>query len=263
MKKTLMITGASGFIGSNFIKRYKVEYNIIPVDLIKEKPEDLNYKGVDCILHLAALVHQMKGAPREKYFEINTELTRRIAESAKKAGVKHFVFYSTVAVYGTHGYFDHTKILDINSPTNPKTPYAESKLEAEKILLNMRENQFEITILRPPMVYGNNCPGNMKKLEKLVDVFPILPFGNDKNKRTIVHVGKLLEITNEVIKNSMKGVIIPKDEKDVSIKEIVCKIIKKRKKKTYLIRMSKIMVNILYKIKPSAIESLYGSLRFL
>ena len=72
-KKTLMITGASGFIGSNFIERYKEKYNIISVDLLKVKPEQLNFENVDCVLHLAALVHQMNGAPREKYFEINTK----------------------------------------------------------------------------------------------------------------------------------------------------------------------------------------------
>ena len=108
-KKTLMITGASGFIGTNFIERYKDRYNIVPVDLLKIEPEEIEFKNVDTVLHLAALVHQMNGAPREKYFEVNTELTKKIAEAAKKNKVKHFIFYSTVAVYGTHHLFpmDH------------------------------------------------------------------------------------------------------------------------------------------------------------
>lgn len=260
MKKTLMITGASGFIGSNFIEKYKEEYNIIPIDLLQIKPEEIDYTGVDTILHLAALVHQMNGAPREKYFEVNTELTRRIAEEAKKQGVKHFVFYSTVAVYGTHGYLDHTKVIDVNSPTNPKSDYAKSKLEAEKIILDMEESKFKITILRPPMVYGYNCPGNMKRLEKLVDVFPVLPFGNDENKRTIVHVNRLLEITNEIIENNIGGIIIPKDDNDFSIKEIVSMLMNKKTKK--LVRLNKYIIIFLHKIKPEVIESLYGTLKF-
>ncbi len=84
MKKTVMVTGASGFVGSNFIEKYKEEFNIISVCLIEKTPEELDYQGVDCILHLAALVHQMKGAPEEKYFEVNTELTRKLAVEAKK-----------------------------------------------------------------------------------------------------------------------------------------------------------------------------------
>lgn len=261
-KKTLMITGASGFIGSNFIKKYSDEYNIIPVCLIENKPEDLDYTGVDTILHLAALVHQMKGAPEEKYFEVNTELTRRLAAIAKENGVKHFVFYSTVAVWGTHGYFNHNKVITLETSLNPLTPYAKSKYEAEEILNELRNDNYKITILRPPMVYGKDCPGNMKRLEKLVDILPILPFGNGENKRTIVHIDKLLDETNIVIQNEKEGVFIPKDEKDLSIKEILEYIFKEKNKKRILIKLPKFGERILHKIKPRIVESLYGSLSF-
>ena len=261
-KKTLMITGASGFIGSNFIERYKDKYNIIPVDLLKVKPEELDFTDVDCILHLAALVHQMNGAPREKYFEVNTELTKRMAEESKKHGVKHFVFYSTVAVYGTHGDINKELILDKNSKVNPITPYAESKWEAEEILRKLENSNFRVSILRPPMVYGKNCPGNMKRLEKLVKLFPILPFNYDENKRTLVNIEKLLEVTDEIIRKEMFGITIPKDHKDVSIKEIVEKLAKENNKKVVLIKFPKLIFNILIKLKPEMLKSLYGSLVF-
>lgn len=261
-KKTLMITGASGFIGSNFIKKYENEYNIIPVCLIKNKPEDLDYTGVDTILHLAALVHQMKGAPEEKYFEVNTELTRRLATTAKEKGVKHFVFYSTVAVWGTHGYFDHDKVISLDTPVNPLTPYAKSKYEAEEILNELKGDNFKISILRPPMVYGKNCPGNMKRLEKLVDILPILPFGNDENKRTIVHIDKLLDETNKIIQNEKQGIFIPRDDKEMSIKEILEYILRNKNKKIILIKLPKCGIKLILKIKPKVVESLYGSLLF-
>lgn len=262
MKKTLMITGASGFIGSNFIEKYKDEYNIIPVDLLKNSPEDLAYNGVDCILHLAALVHQMKGAPREKYFEVNTELTKRVAESAKKAGVEQFVFYSTVAVWGTHGSLEKEELITLNTTTNPKDPYGESKLLAEKCLQEIKNENFKIAIVRPPMVYGKNCPGNMKKLEKLVRVLPILPFDYNENRRSIVHVDKLLEITNEIIIDKKEGIYIPKDEKDISIKEIVEGLAKENNKKIKLIKFPQNIFDLLVKIKPRIMKSLYGSLMF-
>ena len=261
-KKTLMITGVSGFIGSNFIERYKDKYNIIPVDLIKTKPEELDFTNVDCVLHLAALVHQMNGAPREKYFEINTELTKKMAVESKKHGLKHFVFYSTVAVYGTHGNINKELILDKNSKINPITPYAESKCEAEKILRKLENSNFRVSILRPPMVYGKNCPGNMKRLEKLVKLFPILPFNYNENKRTLVNIEKLLEITDEVIRKEIFGITIPKDDKDVSIKEIVEKLAKENNKKLILIKFPKLIFNILIKLKPETMKSLYGSLIF-
>lgn len=152
-KKTLMITGASGFIGSNFIKRYKEKYNIIPMDLLKVKPEEIDFNGVDTVLHLAALVHQMQGAPREKYFEVNTKLTKKVAEEAKKQGIKHFVFYSTVKVYGYDGdLYNHSMILNEESECNPvNDPYGESKWEAEKILKALENSNFKVGIIRPPM----------------------------------------------------------------------------------------------------------------
>ena len=135
-----MVTGASGFIGTNFINKYNDRFNIIPVCLIENRPEDLNYSGIDCVLHLAALVHQMNGAPEEKYFEINTELTRRLAVKAKEAGVKHFVFYSSVKVYGYDGNLtDPNFILGINSECHPVDPYGKSKYEAEKILNSLKD----------------------------------------------------------------------------------------------------------------------------
>lgn len=259
--KTLMITGASGFVGSNFIEKYKDKYNIIPVDLLKIKPEKLDFTNVDCVLHLAALVHQMNGAPREKYFEVNTELTKRMAEESKKHGVKHFVFYSTVGIYGTHGEIEKDLILTKGSQANPRTPYAESKWEAEKILKNIENKNFRISILRPPIVYGKNCPGNMKRLEKLVRMFPVLPFNYD-NKRTMVGINKLLEITDEIIENKILGVVIPKDEKDVSIKEVIEKLAKENNKKIILIKFPKLIFKLLVKLKPEKMKSLYGNLRF-
>ncbi len=255
-KKTLMITGATGFIGSNFIKKYENDYNIISVDLRKNNPEDLDLKNVDTVLHLAALVHQMKGAPEHKYYEVNTELTKRLAVKAKNDGVKHFVFFSTVAVYGTHGSLDSELILSIDSSTIPKDHYGKSKLLAEQILEQLEDKNFKVAIIRPPMVYGKNCPGNMRKLEKLVNIFPILPFNYNKNKRTIVHINKLLEITNEKIKNMESGTFIPKDEKDVSIKEIIESFGKKR----ILIKFPKFIFNTLVKFNSKMMESLYGSL---
>lgn len=262
MKKTLMITGASGFIGTNFIKKYKDDFNIIPVCLIENKPEDLDYTGVDCILHLAALVHQMNGAPEERYFEVNTELTKRLVNKAKEAGVGHFVFYSTVAVYGTHGSVDKEIVLNVNSPTNPKDAYGKSKLEGEEILKEVENIDFKVSIIRPPMVYGDNCPGNMARLEKLVKTFPVLPFGNDEFKRSIVHIDKLLEETKKIINSRKKGIFVPKDEKDVSIREIVESLALKNGKNIFLIKMPRFLLNMMYKIKPRIVTSLYGSLRF-
>lgn len=263
-KKTLMITGASGFIGSNFIERYKDKYNIIPVDLLKVKPEELNFENVDCVLHLAALVHQMKGAPREKYFEVNTELTKRMAEESKKQGVKHFVFYSTVKVYGYDGdLYNHNIILNENSPCNPKNdPYGESKWEAEKILKNLEDENFKVGIIRPPMVYGKGVKGNMESLIKLIQKIPILPFNYNKNRRSLVNIENLMYLTSLVIDKEAQGVFLPLDEKNLSLKEIVEGIEKVYELKRINLPMIQPFFWLLTKMKPNIMVRLYGSLQF-
>lgn len=263
-KKALMITGASGFIGSSFIEKYKNEYNIIPVDLLKIPPENLNFKGVDCVLHLAALVHQMKRVDREKYFEVNTELTRRVAESAKKNGVRHFVFYSTVKVYGYDGDIaNHYLILDENSKCHPKNdPYGESKWEAEKILRKLENGDFIVSIIRPPLVYGKHVKGNMANLIKLIKFFPILPFNYNLNKRSMVNLDNLLYLTLLVINKKKSGIFLPLDEKNLSIKEIFDGIREELKLKRYNMKVFPWIIKILYKIRPNIIKRLYGSLQF-
>ena len=263
-KKTLMITGASGFIGSNFIERYKDKYNIIPVDLLKIKPEEIDFRGVDTVLHLAALVHQMKGAPREKYFEVNTELTRRVAEEAKKQGVRHFVFYSTVKVYGYDGdLYNHNLILNEESECKPMNdPYGESKWEAEKILRRLEDDNFKIGIIRPPMVYGKGVKGNMESLIKLVKMLPILPFNYDKNRRSLVNIENLMYLTALVIDKEASGVFLPLDEKNISLKEIVEGIEKAYNLKRINIPMIQPIFWLLTKMKPNIMVRLFGTLQF-
>ena len=262
-KKTLMITGASGFIGSNFIKKYENEYNIIPVCLIKNKPEDLDYTGVDTILHLAALVHQMKGAPEEKYFEVNTELTRRLATTAKEKGVGHFVFYSTVKVYGFDGELNnHDFILTENSPCNPNDPYGTSKYEAEKILNSLQGKNFKIAMVRPPMVYGEGVKGNMLSLMKLINILPIIPFDYDNNKRSIISTENLLYLTHLIIKNQADGIYLGTEGNSVSIKEIAESIEKGLGKKKINIKFPNFIFKLLCKIKPDIMVRLYGTLAF-
>lgn len=262
-KKTLMITGASGFIGSNFIKKYENEYNIVPVCLIKNKPEDLDYTGVDTILHLAALVHQMKGAPEEKYFEVNTELTRRLATTAKSKGVKHFVFYSTVKVYGFDGELNnHNFILTENSPCNPNDSYGRSKYEAEKILGSLQDENFKVAMVRPPMVYGEGVKGNMLSLMKLINLLPIIPFNYDNNRRSVISTENLLYMTHLIIKNQADGVYLGTEGNPVSIKEIAESIEKGLGKRKINIKFPRHIFKLLCKVKPNIMVRLYGTLAF-
>ena len=183
MIKNLLITGSNGYLGSNFINQYKNKYKFKFFSLLNEKLEDINFDNIDIILHCAALVHQKINHPYEKYHKINVNYPLKLAKLAKQNSVKQFVFISTIAVYGE----DEEK-LDENTPYEPITPYGKSKLEAEKELLKLHDDTFIVSIIRPPMVYGKNAPGNIDNLIKLVKKLPIIPLGNIENKRSFISI---------------------------------------------------------------------------
>ncbi len=263
MKKTVLVTGASGFVGTAFCKRYSNEFNLVPVCLIQTKVEDINFEGVDAVLHLAALVHQMKPVPDSEYFRVNTELTQKVAERAKACGVKHFVFYSTVKVFGCDGLLcDHSTIFSPDSECNPSDPYGKSKLAAENHLRSVESSDFKVAVVRPPLVYGEGVKGNMEALVRLIKLCPILPLGYFRNRRTMVAMRNLLAETAQVLQSSASGTFIPTDENPVSTGELVQILAKSMGRRVWLLPVPTFVVRALAVIKPNVVMRLFGSLQF-
>lgn len=257
----IMVTGASGYIGKKFITKYSNKYDIQSVSLRSGLPE--NFSGVDTVLHLSALVHQTKKHLDVRYFEINTRQTELLAIEAKRQGVQHFIFFSTVAVYGVNGYINNqTTVINEESDCHPVSAYAASKYAAERILLNMESDNFRVSIVRPPIVYGVDCPGNMKRLLRFIRWFPLLPFNYPYNKRSMVNIENLLHFTKQVVDEKATGILIPQDGDKYSIKKITDILSSSANSKVLLFRIPDALFNVLVKVKPNIMSSLYGSLVF-
>lgn len=123
----LLITGSNGFVGSYFIHKYKDKYDIKTFSFLKDDINALDCSDVDVVFHLSALVHQMGGASAEEYERVNVSQTLELAKKAKENGVKHFVFMSTVKVYGEETESKYTE----DSICHPEDEYGKSKLKAE------------------------------------------------------------------------------------------------------------------------------------
>lgn len=134
---------------------YKQKYNIRSFSFLKDDINNLDCSSVDIVFHLAALVHQMGGASAEEYERVNVSQTLELAKRAKKAGVKQFIFMSTVKVYGEE---TNTKY----SECYPEDEYGKSKLKAELELLKLEDENFKISIIRTPIVYGFGVKANIK-----------------------------------------------------------------------------------------------------
>ncbi len=234
--KRVLITGANSYIGTSVEKWLIKEPDKYIVDIIDVKDEkwvELSFAEYDVIFHVAAIVHKKQKLQKDElYFKVNRDLPIRIAKKAKKAGVAQFIFMSTMAVYGEEGAIGKNVIIDEGTRTNPKTIYAISKMQAEEGLCELFDKSFKIVILRPPMVYGDNCPGNYAKLEKIAIASPIFP--KLENKRSVIHVDKLSEFIKKCIDNEMDGVYLPQDDRYINTSLLVQEISKRNGKYIYM-----------------------------
>lgn len=258
--KKILVTGSTGFVGGRFIQDFKDTYNIKTVNLRTTRPQDIDFSGIEAVVHCAALVHQMKGAPDEEYFRVNRDLTVELAKEARRQGVEHFIFLSTAHVFGDSGSLDHSQVLKSSSPCSPKDGYGRSKLAAENELSKLQSKNFKVSILRPPMVYGEGAKGNLVKLAKLIQKMPILPFGYTKNKRSLIYVGNLTHFIHRVIESEKGGIFLPQDERPLSISEITELIAKSIDKKIYQIPIPHLCLKIMELLTPKLVTRLYGTL---
>ena len=252
--KKILLTGANGFIGNYFKNNYQNKYDISIFSFTNNDIEKLNLFGKEIIIHLSALVHQMNGASEEEYEKINVAQTINLAQKAKESGIKHFIFMSTIAVYGVE-----IGMLSENTQCCPITDYGKSKYKAECELLQLENESFKISIIRPPIVNGFEAPGNMKSLIHLVKKVVILPFGKINNRRSMVYIGNLCHLVDTIIQKKESGIFLAADNKPLSTTKLIELIAKELDKKVYLLNIP-LFPWLLKKLKPSFYKRLYESL---
>ncbi|ACZ12787.1 NAD-dependent epimerase/dehydratase family protein [Sulfurospirillum deleyianum] len=251
----LLITGSRGFLGSYFINKYKEKYEIKTFSFLQDDINILDCQEIDIILHLSALVHQMAGASAEEYEKVNVVQTLKLAKKAKESGVKYFLFMSTVKVYGEE---TESKYAE-NSVCNPEDEYGKSKLKAEIELQKLENENFKVSIIRTPIVYGYGVKANIKSLLHLVNKIPLLPFRGIENKRSMVYIGNLCHMIDKIITQKQNGVFLASDDEPLSTSKLIELIAKNLSKKIYLIKIP--FFELLLKIvKPSFHKRLYRSL---
>lgn len=251
----ILLTGSNGFVGTYFKGTYKNRYNISTFSFLNDNIYTLNLTNIDTIVHLSALVHQMGGATKEEYEKVNVHQTLTIAMKAKESGVKHFVFMSSVKVYGEETDVPYTE----NSECNPIDEYGKSKLKAENELLKLEDESFKISIIRTPIVYGYGVKANIKNLVSLVNKISVLPFGNIQNKRSMVYIGNLCHLIVEVIEQNQSGIVLASDDKPLSTTKLIELIAINVNKRVFLLEIP-FFEKLLKLIKLSFHKRLYGSL---
>jgi len=175
--------------------------------------------GVDCVVNLAAKHHDF-GIDRDEYFETNETGSQRLLECLAECGIKKYIFYSSVAVYGESPYES-----DETTEPKPSNPYGESKLAAEKVTRNWarEEPDRQVVIIRPSVVYGEGNVANMFSLIKMVDKGRYLQFGSGEAVKCICYVRNIIEATRYCMDRMEPGVATFNyvDKDDMPAKQMV------------------------------------------
>ena len=220
--KRVLVVGDDSYIALQF-KKYAEEKctDIFEIKMVNSRDEtwqQADFNGYTTLLFCAGIAHQ-KRIKKELYYKINCDLTRQVAEKAKRENITQFIFLSSMAVYGN-------KITAISHTTppnpNPTDYYALSKLDAELALNALADDDFNISIVRPPMVYGEGCKGNYPRLVALANALPIFP--NYKNQRSMIYIDNLSAFICDLIINKKSGICLPQDENYISTFDMVKKI---------------------------------------
>lgn len=251
----ILLTGANGFVGNYFQKKYVQRYNIQGFSFVQDNFESLHLEGINAVIHLSALVHQMGGASIEVYEKINVQQTVDLARKAKEIGVGHFILMSTIKVYGEETNFPYSEI----SQCAPQDEYAKSKFKAEMELQKLASEDFIVSVIRTPIVYGYGVKANIKSLINLIQKTPILPLAGIKNKRSFVYVGNLCAMIEKIIETKKSGIFLACDDESLSTTKLIKLIAHSMGKKIQLIQLP-FFSKLLKCLRPSIYKRLYENL---
>lgn len=271
---TILVTGATGFVGQNLTQlnqnfrcviragehhSFADSYTVPTIDASTDWSNC--FEGVDAIIHLAGLAHN-KSYTDAEYRAVNTDGTLRLALKAAEAGVKRFVFVSSIGVNGTNSYDSAFLPSDVADPHNS---YAQSKHEAELGLWDIsKQTGLEVVVVRPTLVYGPNAPGNFGMLTKLVNSIPFLPFGLANNRRDFISVGNLVDllIVCAKHKNAPGNIFLASESNTISTRDFVNAIAAGQDRKVFQIPIPVSFMRLAGLVigKSAMIEQLFGNL---
>lgn len=282
----VLVTGANGFIGRNlceslYNKSYVIKVAIRDIKGCEQLHPDIEkfiigdivatdlnivLRQIDTVIHLAARVHILKKTVTNSLSEfqrVNVAGTERLAKEAAINGVRRFIYVSSIGVNGSQT--KNSPFTEESIP-NPYDPYTHSKWEAEQALYKIAQDTgLEIVILRPPLVYGPNAPGNFGRLMRLISRGIFLPLGSIKNKRSFIYLGNLVDAIIKCIEypNAANQTFLVSDGQDVSTPELIRMIAKAMGKKARLFPCPAPLLKMIGKVagKSSEVERLTGFLQ--
>lgn len=279
----VLITGANGFIGQALCKtlhfegfdlccavrakdyRFADHCQTINVgDIGADTDWSKALKGIDAVIHLAGHAHIPSGSQTDTldiFRKVNVEGTARLAQMAAQAGVKRFIFISSVKVNGEGTDHPYTE----NDLPKPEDAYGISKYQAETALTKIAgDTGLKYTILRLPLVYGPGVKANFRALIKMTKTGLPLPFAGISNQRSLVYVGNVADAVKISLKHpaALNQTFLISDGQDLSTAQLIRIIAAGLNKKVLLFDVPPVLLKILFRLAgmEKSSQKLTGSL---
>ena len=218
----VLITGAGSYVGESvrkYILSTSSDFEIDAVDTMGDNWKKADYSQYDVVYHVAGIAHVNADPKMEPlYYKVNRDLTIAVAEHAKVAGVKLFIFMSSQIVFHESQSLK-SEVLTKDTKENPNGFYGDSKLQAEIGLHKLEDENFKVCILRPCMIYGPNAKGNFPTLAKLATKVPFFPCWH--NKRSMLYIDNLAEFVKQAMLRGLSGTFYPQNKEQADTVEII------------------------------------------
>jgi nucleoside-diphosphate-sugar epimerase len=285
----MFVTGATGFVGRALVSKlltkdcqikalvrkvstylpFEIEQVVFDLGEIEgDGSIKATFSGVDVVVHAAARVHIMQDRsanPLAEFRKLNRDMTLALAELAADEGVKRFVFLSSIGVNGNNSVMPFSE----KDTPNPQEPYAISKYEAEQGLLVLaKKTGMQVVIIRPPLVYGPNAPGNFGTLVNWLRRAVPLPLGAINNKRSFVALDNLVSFIalcadRTRSPKAANQVFLISDGEDVSTTQLLSKVADALGKKRWLLPVPVGLMSFVARLigKGDVANRLFGSLQ--
>lgn len=266
------ITGSSGFVGRalvSYLESLSVDFVCIdrlgsysscslgPRQFFLDYADHCSLvsalSGCSVVIHLAGRAHKIKSNSdyaRAQFQEANVASLQHVVSASMQAGIRRIVFVSSIGVLGstTNG----APFSDF-SPPRPTSLYAQTKYAAEQLLVSSLKDLGDIdwVILRPPLIYGPSCPGNLARLTLLVKKLPLLPFASIRNRKSFISINNfvsILYLCSHHPRVSRRSFVVS-DCDDISVSEIfACLLLGLCKQRVRLFRFPLFILSFLSRI---------------
>lgn len=261
--KRILITGKDSYIGTSVEKwllREPGKYLIDTIDMRTDAWKEHDFAKYDVVYHVAGIAHVSSSKKMDDlYYKVNRDLAIETAKKAKSAGVKQFIFMSSIIVYGDSAPIGKQKIIYKDTPPNPTNYYGDSKLQAENGILSLSDNLFKVVVLRPPMIYGTGCKGNYSALSKAAVKLSVFPYIH--NSRSMLYIGNLVCFIQLIIDNNEQGVFWPQNSEYSNTSEMFCEIAAAHNKKVIMIKGLSWLLKIISRFS-TVINKVFGNLTY-